>query len=145
MNKFAIPAILAVTVMVAGMFAFMPVEQASTVHTGATGVQGTQISEVADQVATVCSANLNSNTLIATSNRDFMVMYQITAAAGIAAPTITDATNTLVLAMASGQTTTGTLAYPADTIVTFRDPDGTDPADGCATLITETGGTGSVT
>ena len=33
MNKFAIPAILAATVMVAGMFAFMPVEQASTVHT----------------------------------------------------------------------------------------------------------------
>jgi len=33
MNKLAIPAILAATVMVAGMFAFMPVEQASTVHT----------------------------------------------------------------------------------------------------------------
>ena len=33
MNKFAIPAILVATVMVAGIFAFMPVEQASTVHT----------------------------------------------------------------------------------------------------------------
>jgi len=33
MNKIAIPAILVATVMVAGMFAFMPVEQASTVHT----------------------------------------------------------------------------------------------------------------
>jgi len=33
MNKFAIPTILIATVMVAGMFAFMPVEQASTVHT----------------------------------------------------------------------------------------------------------------
>ena len=32
MNKLAIPAILVATVMVAGMFAFMPVEQASTVH-----------------------------------------------------------------------------------------------------------------
>jgi len=32
MKKFAIPAILVATVMVAGMFAFMPVEQASTVH-----------------------------------------------------------------------------------------------------------------
>ena len=32
MNKLAIPAILAATVMVAGIFAFMPVEQASTVH-----------------------------------------------------------------------------------------------------------------
>ena len=32
LNKLVIPAILAVTVMVAGVFAFMPVEQASTVH-----------------------------------------------------------------------------------------------------------------
>ena len=33
MNKLAIPAILAATVMVAGLFAFAPVQQASTVHT----------------------------------------------------------------------------------------------------------------
>jgi len=32
MNKLAIPAILVATVMVAGLFAFAPVEQASTVH-----------------------------------------------------------------------------------------------------------------
>jgi len=32
-NKLVIPAILAATVMVAGMFAFMPVNEASTVHT----------------------------------------------------------------------------------------------------------------
>jgi len=36
MNKFAIPAILVATVMVAGIFAFMPVQQASTVHTSGT-------------------------------------------------------------------------------------------------------------
>ena len=36
MNKFAIPAILLATVMVAGLFAFAPVEQASTVHTSGT-------------------------------------------------------------------------------------------------------------
>lgn len=33
MNKLTIPAILVATVMVAGAFAFMPVEQATTVHT----------------------------------------------------------------------------------------------------------------
>ena len=33
MNKLVIPAILVATVMVAGIFAFMPVQQASTVHT----------------------------------------------------------------------------------------------------------------
>ena len=37
MNKLAIPAILTATIMVAGMFAFMPVEQASTVHTTSSG------------------------------------------------------------------------------------------------------------
>ena len=36
MNKLAIPAILAATVLVAGIFAFMPVQQASTVHTSGT-------------------------------------------------------------------------------------------------------------
>ena len=36
MNKLTIPAILVATVMVAGIFAFMPVQQASTVHTTAT-------------------------------------------------------------------------------------------------------------
>jgi len=33
MNRLTIPAILAATVLVAGIFAFMPIEQASTVHT----------------------------------------------------------------------------------------------------------------
>jgi len=45
MNKITIPAILVATVMVAGMFAFMPVEQASTVHTT---IQGTQMQIVTD-------------------------------------------------------------------------------------------------
>ena len=48
MNKLIIPAILAATVMVAGIFAFMPVERASTVHT-------TIIAEV--QSSTVLSDN----------------------------------------------------------------------------------------
>jgi len=38
LNKFAIPSILVAIVMIAGMFAFSPVEQASTTHTGVTGV-----------------------------------------------------------------------------------------------------------
>ena len=34
MNKLTIPSILAATVLIAGIFAFMPVEKASTVHVG---------------------------------------------------------------------------------------------------------------
>ena len=36
MNKIVIPTILAATVLVAGMFAMMPVQKASTVHTSIT-------------------------------------------------------------------------------------------------------------
>ena len=51
MNKLTIPAILAATVMVAGIFAFMPVEQASTVHTTSTlTVSAATIALVADEM-----------------------------------------------------------------------------------------------
>ena len=51
MNKLMIPAILAVTVMVAGIFAFMPVEQASTVHTTNTAtLSAATIALVADEM-----------------------------------------------------------------------------------------------
>ena len=43
MNKFTIPAILVVTVLVAGIFAFMPVEKATTVHTTITADLGSNI------------------------------------------------------------------------------------------------------
>jgi len=38
MNKLVLPGILTAIVMVAGIFAFMPVEQASTVHATTTGI-----------------------------------------------------------------------------------------------------------
>jgi len=41
MNKLTIPAILVATVMVAGIFAFMPIEKASTVHTTIQNTIGT--------------------------------------------------------------------------------------------------------
>ena len=40
MNKIVFPALLVATIMVAGAFAFMPVEQASTVHLSGTTVAG---------------------------------------------------------------------------------------------------------
>jgi len=48
MNKLMIPVILVATVMVAGAFAFMPVEQATTVHTT---ILGTNVAiDVVDEV-----------------------------------------------------------------------------------------------
>ena len=55
MNKFAIPTILVATVMVAGIFAFMPVEQASTVHTSGTTTlaQATDITNILTDTAEI--------------------------------------------------------------------------------------------
>ncbi len=63
MNKLVIPTILLATVMVAGMFAFMPVDQASTVHTT---IQGSQ----SNQVITLIAQD-TATTYLATSNADF--------------------------------------------------------------------------
>ena len=141
-NKIIIPSILGIIVLVAGIFALMPINQASTVHTT---IQGTQINEVANQVGTVCSTNLNDDRIDATSTADFLVMYQLTSTTSSATGEIFDGTNTLNLAMAVDTTAAGTLAYPGGTTVNFSDDDATDPADGCATVITEEGGVGSVT
>jgi len=48
MNKLAIPTLLVATIMVAGAFAFMPVEQASTVHTTAAAYDVKIAESVAD-------------------------------------------------------------------------------------------------
>jgi len=55
MNKLTIPAILVATVMVAGIFAFIPVEQASTVHETIQGTQN-QLVRVASPICTIVDA-----------------------------------------------------------------------------------------
>ena len=57
MNKLTIPAILAATVMVAGIFAFMPVEQASTVHTTSILPGTTGIACATEDVAALATAD----------------------------------------------------------------------------------------
>ena len=64
MNKLTIPAILVATVMVAGAFAFMPVQQATTVHTTITNNIATlTIGTTAfnDVAANADFGNLNQN------------------------------------------------------------------------------------
>jgi len=73
MNKIVFPALLAATVMVAGAFAFMPVEQASTVHLG--------IETNLDQLIQVASDSANNldnapETLITAANSG-IVCYEI--------------------------------------------------------------------
>ena len=63
MNKFTIPAILVVTVLVAGIFAFMPVEKASTVHTTlGSSTQSTNILNAQlNNVKTTFQVNMDEN------------------------------------------------------------------------------------
>jgi len=64
MNKFAIPAILVAVVMVAGLFAAMPIEQASTVHT--TILAGTAEARLATFAGNDCKDDLDDGTLTLT-------------------------------------------------------------------------------
>ena len=108
MNKLTIPTILAATVMVAGIFAFMPVEQASTVHTTlATAADNTVlttdigdasgaaiggsitagIEAIETQIATMVTTG-NAAELAATGTRSEITPIAATGAAGIAYVTV---------------------------------------------------------
>jgi len=62
MNKFTIPIILTATILVAGIFALMPVEQATTVHTTIQASQTVSKSDVDVTPASVTDAALASVT-----------------------------------------------------------------------------------
>lgn len=71
MNKIIIPTILTATILIAGLFAFMPVQQASTVHT--TILAGTsQVRAVAEAAVDVAAAP--GTTLTLTCNAPFDVL-----------------------------------------------------------------------
>jgi len=71
MNKLTIPAILVATVMVAGIFAFMPVEQASTVHTTLASGDNTAVAgEVTDGSTTITSNDAGTSTRVYTYTTD---------------------------------------------------------------------------
>ena len=63
MTKLTIPAILAATIMVAGIFAFMPVEQASTVHTTIVADLGRTSSVILDAATIADPGNSATSTV----------------------------------------------------------------------------------
>ena len=62
MNKLTIPSILAATVLIAGIFAFMPVEKASTVHTGIGTNQIEQIQKTLPTAGTTVTLTITAST-----------------------------------------------------------------------------------
>ena len=82
MNKFAIPTILLATVMVAGIFAFAPVEQASTVHDSGTIITagGAVLDAAEDLTDRIVEVNDDDITItIGTDDNTPFVVHQIIA------------------------------------------------------------------
>jgi len=144
-NKLTIPTILVATVMIAGIFAFMPVDEAKAVHTT---IQGTQFT----LVDVLSLANLSTG-FTCDSDTDFLVKVVVGA-------TEVDNTNLTVLMNgitvtwsgdllveanvgADGYGATGasfTIAAEADDTVVI---DGTATVDAHVSIITQSGAVAS--
>ena len=96
MNKYMIPGILVATAIIAGTFAFSPVEDATAVHTT---IQNTQMSLVEAADADSCVKDLSGTTINATSDADFIAMISVNTGAAEAtlAGSFTDGLNTIVM------------------------------------------------
>ena len=72
MMKIALPVLLAGIIMIAGIFAFIPIDKATTVHTT---IQGTQLNNVASNF----NLDLKTNsTATCSGSADFLVYYIFT-------------------------------------------------------------------
>jgi len=123
MNKTLIPALLVATIMVAGAFAFAPVEQASTVHltgtTVASGITPTTTNPV--NIATA-AGSANVITVGNVAQVDTFVVAADTTLTGIltVTPTATDAINIATAGGAANVVTVGNLSQ-VDTFVVNAD------------------------
>ena len=100
MNKLTIPSVLIATVMIAAVFAFMPVDEAKAVHTTIQGTQFTLVDVVSNaSVATGVTCD---------SDKDFIVKV-------IVGATTIDAETVTVVMNGETVTMTGDNPVPADT------------------------------
>ena len=72
MIKIVLPVLLSGIIIIAGIFAFIPVDKATTVHTT---IQGTQLNNVATAAQTDLSLNM---TATCSGTTDFLVYYTFT-------------------------------------------------------------------
>jgi len=142
MTKYAIPTIIIAAALVAGMFAFMPVEKATAVHTTIQGTQMTQSSSL--------FLDMMDQVIDCTSDAAFIVHYTIAELANGDDVTITHDTagdNIAILLLfeieAGGEGVdgvSGTVAGEAGEIILF---DSSVEADGFIGLVTTSGATAS--
>ena len=94
MKKIVIPAILAGIVLVAGIFALMPVEKATTVHTTIQTTTGTEVTKVKDGVSLDPADGATASTTVFATTADttwrgHLAISATTLGAGDAANTLT--------------------------------------------------------
>jgi hypothetical protein len=85
MNKIAIPAILGTILLVAGMFAFMPVEKASTVHDPAfsnSGIGTGEVTSASISDGTIVNADIAADTIQGTALADAIALDAATTISG---------------------------------------------------------------
>jgi len=140
MEKIIIPTIIAATVLLAGMFAFMPVEQATAVHTT---IQGTQMNQVSSIAVTAVDAEIDC-----TSDAAFIVHYIVgglttdadTAFITVGAGVVTFTYNTDAAGQGFDGVTGSIMGDAGDTILVDSSRAG---ADGIVSLVTTSGATAS--
>jgi len=142
MNQFTIPTILVAIIIIAGVFAFVPVEKASTVHGNIQSlVDGGSLIEAGTITTDMFSNNLSTNSITITSTGDFVVFCQIVnAPASATSFTITDSGNagaTNTFDIDSDQNLAIQWAADADDTVTLS---GVTSIDALCTAMTTTDG-----
>jgi len=143
MNKLVIPSLLLGVVMIAGAFAFMPVQEASTVHLSGTttttladdGLTAAKLKEDASneiqtkQIEVLFDADMTASNVDCTSDSAFLVHYVISEIADGETVTINNDGNAIIVTADISATGTGTdhisgtLGGAADTTIMF---DGAD-------------------
>lgn len=152
MNKLVIPTILVSITLVAGIFAFMPVEKASTVHTT---VQGTQF----NNIAATFNTDLSSNATATCTTGDFLAFFTFTngtdtgnqgevtfTSLGISDLPSAGLDLSVVLTLANQTSVSGTMGAVSGTTLTFSgDPVGNDVGDLSLTVQCQSTATATVT
>ena len=114
MNKITIPALLLGVVMIAGAFAFMPVQEASTVHTSATNLGNQDKIKTASNTFTPAVGNPQTFTVTIDMNEPFeLLALSMSCESGDTGTAITlcdaDEDMTMVSYLVDGQTTATSL------------------------------------
>ena len=128
MMKIALPILLAGIIMIAGIFAFIPIDKATTVHTT---IQGSQL----NNIQSTFQADLSANATATCSSGSFMVYYTFTNSSissttaelgsGTTAMSIDDGVGNdfpdiaVTLALGNQTTVSGVIGAAADETITF--------------------------